>query len=179
MEEQVLRGAGHSQFMAGIKRPIILVDWSALKANRSWLVLRAALWTRGAAMPIYESVHPLRDQNSPGVERTFLTKLKSLLPEGLRPIIVTDAGFPRAMVYLSESTGLVLGGSHPRAHVFAFGRRAVAALHGRLCNRQFASSGPGRTTNDPLLCSADPACPVSKAAATAPSIDSVQATQAQ
>lgn len=81
------------QLMAGIKRPIILVDWSDLKADRSWLVLRAALWTRGAAMPIYESVHPLRDQNSPGVERTFLTKLKSLLPEGLRPIIVTDAGF--------------------------------------------------------------------------------------
>ena len=28
-----------------------------------------------------------------GVEQTFLTKLKSLLPEGLRPIVVTDAGF--------------------------------------------------------------------------------------
>jgi hypothetical protein len=60
---------------------------------RNWLVLRAALWIRGAAEPIYESVHPLRDQNSPDVERTFLTKRKSLLPEGLRPIVVTDAGF--------------------------------------------------------------------------------------
>lgn len=81
------------QFMAGAKRPVILVDWSDLKADRSWLVLRAALWTRGAAVPIYESVHPLRDQNSPSVERQFLTKLKSLLPHGLRPIVVTDAGF--------------------------------------------------------------------------------------
>lgn len=81
------------QFMGGIKRPVILVDWSDLKADRSWLVLRAALWTRGAAVPIYESVHPLRDQNSPNVEQMFLTKLKSLLPEGLRPIVVTDAGF--------------------------------------------------------------------------------------
>ncbi len=81
------------QFMAGAKRPVILVDWSDLKADRSWLVLRAALWIGGAAVPIYESVHPLREQNSPGVERAFLTKLKSLLPEGLRPIVVTDAGF--------------------------------------------------------------------------------------
>lgn len=81
------------QFMGGIKRPVILGDWSDLKADRSWLVLRAALWTRGAAVPIYESVHPLRDQNSPNVEQMFLTKLKSLLPEWLRPIVVTDAGF--------------------------------------------------------------------------------------
>ncbi|SSW66539.1 IS4 family transposase [Achromobacter agilis] len=81
------------QFMAGAKCPVILVDWSDLKADRSWLVLRAALWIRGAAVPIYESVHPLRDQNSPGIEQTFLSKLKSLLPEGLRPIVVTDAGF--------------------------------------------------------------------------------------
>ncbi|WP_445657798.1 IS4 family transposase [Achromobacter sp. NCFB-sbj8-Ac1-l] len=81
------------QYMAEGKRPVILVDWSDLKADRSWLVLRAALWIRGAAVPIYESVHPLRDQNSPSVERTFLTTLKSLLPEGQQPIVVTDAGF--------------------------------------------------------------------------------------
>ncbi|CAB3740917.1 IS4 family transposase IS1481A [Achromobacter deleyi] len=81
------------QFMVQDKRPVILVDWSDLKADRSWLVLRAALWIRGAAVPIYESVHPLRDQNSPSVERSFLTQLKSLLPQGLRPIVVTDAGF--------------------------------------------------------------------------------------
>lgn len=81
------------QFMAQDKRPVILVDWSDLKADRSRLVLRAALWIRGAAVPIYESVHPLRDQNSPRVEQTFLTKLKALLPDGLRPIVVTDAGF--------------------------------------------------------------------------------------
>ncbi|WP_051593673.1 hypothetical protein [Achromobacter sp. DH1f] len=52
------------QFMAKDKRPLILVDWSDLKADRSWLVLRAALWIGSAAVPIYESVHPLRDQNS-------------------------------------------------------------------------------------------------------------------
>ncbi|MBB1628608.1 hypothetical protein [Achromobacter sp. UMC71] len=73
--------------MGQAQHPVILVDWSDLEADRSWLVLRAALSTRGAAMPIYESVYPLRDQNSPNVEQTFLTTLKFLLTEGLGSVI--------------------------------------------------------------------------------------------
>lgn len=52
-----------------------------------------ALWIRGAAVLIYKSKHPLCDQNSPSVERMFLSKLKSLMREGLPPIVVTDLGF--------------------------------------------------------------------------------------
>ena len=73
--------------------PIILIDWSDLKADRRWLLLRATLWTKGHALVLYEEIHPLRRQNSPRVERDFLLTLKSMLPEGVRPVIVTDAGF--------------------------------------------------------------------------------------
>ncbi|MDT0499076.1 hypothetical protein RM530_17165 [Algiphilus sp. W345] len=73
--------------------PIILIDWSDLKADRRWLLLRATLWTKGHALVLYEGIHPLRRQNSPRVERDFLLTLKSMLPEGVRPVIVSDAGF--------------------------------------------------------------------------------------
>ncbi|MDR3427739.1 IS4 family transposase [Silvimonas sp.] len=73
--------------------PIILVDWSDLKPDRSLLLLRATLWTHRHALVLYEEIHPMKRQNSPQVEREFLLTLKSMLWEGVCPIIVTDAGF--------------------------------------------------------------------------------------
>jgi hypothetical protein len=81
------------QLVAAGSAPIILVDWSDLKPDRSLLLLRATLWTHRHALVLHEEVHPLRKQNSPRVERAFLLTLKSMLPENVRPIIVTDAGF--------------------------------------------------------------------------------------
>lgn len=81
------------RLIAADSQPIILVDWSDLKPDRSLLLLRATLWTHRHALVLYEEIHPLRKQNSPRVERQFLQILKSMLPEGVRPIIVTDAGF--------------------------------------------------------------------------------------
>lgn len=75
------------------RQPIIILDWSDVKAGRQWVLLRAAVWTHGFALPVYEEVHPLRLQASPRVEREFLLTLKLLLGEGVRPILVTDAGF--------------------------------------------------------------------------------------
>ena len=59
--------------------PIILVDWSDLKPDRSLLLLRATLWTQRHALVLHEEIHPLRKQNSPRVEREFLLTLKSML----------------------------------------------------------------------------------------------------
>lgn len=73
--------------------PILIVDWSDLKPDRSWLLLRASVWVHGFALPIYEEVHPLRCQTSPRVHREFLLTLRMLLPESCRPIVVADAGF--------------------------------------------------------------------------------------
>lgn len=167
------------QFMAQDKRPVILVDWSDLKADRSWLVLRAALWIRGAAVPIYESVHPLRDQNSPSVERSFLTQLKSLLPQGLRPIVVTDAGFRGPwFTYLNQLGWYWVGRIRGRT----FLRSGDDPW--RRCTADYARANArpsefGRTRNDPFLSRANSTGVVSKATAAASSTDSVQATQAQ
>lgn len=73
--------------------PVIVVDWSTLKADESWHLLRAALTLKGRTLTLYEEVHPQRDAQSPRVHRAFLRRLHRLLPSTCRPIIVTDAGF--------------------------------------------------------------------------------------
>ena len=73
--------------------PMIIVDWSDLTADRRWQLLRAALPAGGRALTLYEEIHPLRHFANPRVHRAFLARLKALLPKGVRPILVTDAGF--------------------------------------------------------------------------------------
>ena len=73
--------------------PVVIVDWSDLRSDRSWLLLRASVWVHGFALPIYEEVHPLRLQNNRRVQREFLLTLRMLLAASVRPIVVADAGF--------------------------------------------------------------------------------------
>lgn len=73
--------------------PIIVVDWSDLTADRRWQLLRAALPIGGRTLTLYEEVHPLRHFANPRVHRAFLARLQALLPEGITPILITDAGF--------------------------------------------------------------------------------------
>jgi DDE family transposase len=79
--------------LTGIKRPMIIVDWSDLEPRRRWLVIKAAAAVGGRAVSLYEKVYPMKRYNSPRTHREFLLKLKTILPEGCKPIIVTDAGF--------------------------------------------------------------------------------------
>lgn len=74
-------------------QPVILVDWSELKSDGTWHLLRAALAARGRALTLYEEVHPEAHKNNPDVEARFLRRLKAQLPEGTIPVLVTDAGF--------------------------------------------------------------------------------------
>ena len=74
------------------QRPIIIVDWSTIP-NKKDNVLRAALVTSGRALTLYEEVHPQKKYANPTVHLRFLKKLKSMLDEGVRPIIISDAGF--------------------------------------------------------------------------------------
>lgn len=75
------------------RQPILIVDWSDLRPDRSWLLLRASVWVHGFALPVYEEVHPLRLQNNRRVQRDFLLTLRMLLGEAVRPIVIADAGF--------------------------------------------------------------------------------------
>lgn len=74
-------------------RPIILVDWSALKADNSLHLLSASLPSLGRSLPLYEEVHPESLLNNAEVHERFLNTLATIVPAGCRPIVVTDGGF--------------------------------------------------------------------------------------
>jgi hypothetical protein len=80
--------------LVGVQRePVIVIDWSDLTADRRWQLLRAAMPRGGRALTVYEEIHPLRHLANPRVHRAFLARLKALLPDGVKPILLTDAGF--------------------------------------------------------------------------------------
>lgn len=75
------------------ERPALIVDWSELKSDGRWHLLRAGVVARGRTITMYEEVHPEARKNNATVEAAFLARLKVLLPAGIRPIVITDAGF--------------------------------------------------------------------------------------
>ena len=74
-------------------QPVILIDWSDLKPDKSWCLLRAAIPVGGRTLTLLDMVFPGREQGSPGAERRFLQQLHKLVPAHSTPILVTDAGF--------------------------------------------------------------------------------------
>lgn len=76
-------------------RPLMAVDWSDLKADGSFKLLRAGLVVQGRTLTVWEEVHPEKTAGTPAVEQAFLQHLAECLPAGCRPIILTDAGFRR------------------------------------------------------------------------------------
>lgn len=74
-------------------RPWLIVDWSDVELGHQFLMLKAAVPVGGRAVTIYEEVHPLKRYNSPKTHRRFLARLSAVVPEGCRPIVITDAGF--------------------------------------------------------------------------------------
>lgn len=74
------------------KRPLIIIDWSTIP-NQTNNLLRAALVTSGRALTLYEEVHPEKKYANQRVHLRFLKKIKSMLSNDVKPIIITDAGF--------------------------------------------------------------------------------------
>jgi hypothetical protein len=85
--------AGMARWLLRSPRPVIVVDWSDLKRDGSWFLLRAAVPVGGRSLPILDMVFPAGQQGTPIAERLFLRTLRSLVPATTRPILVTDAGF--------------------------------------------------------------------------------------
>jgi len=88
---QVYRAA--AQLVIRMPRPVLIVDWSELKADGRWHLLRAGLVLRGRTLTVYEEVHPQRMLGAHCVHQAFLKRLSLLLPSQVQPIVVTDAGF--------------------------------------------------------------------------------------
>jgi hypothetical protein len=80
-----------TRLIGGSERPVILIDWTQLTPKLVALV--AAVAADGRALPIWAEVHPLRKLSNTTVEARFVATLRRLLPDGCRPIIVSDAGF--------------------------------------------------------------------------------------
>ena len=74
-------------------QPVIVIDWSDLKPDKSWSLLRAAVPVGGRTLTLLDMVVPGREQGTPAAEKRFLQQLRALVPEGMTPILVTDAGF--------------------------------------------------------------------------------------
>lgn len=87
------------------EQPVLIVDWSELKRDGRWHLLRAGVPMRGRTMTVYEEVHPEAKKNSRKVHTTFLKRLKVLLPEGACPIVLTDAGFQNPWFRALETLG--------------------------------------------------------------------------
>ncbi|WP_367067241.1 IS4 family transposase [Oryzisolibacter sp. LB2S] len=81
------------QILAGCSQPVILVDWTDLKADRSVQMIRASLALHGRSLSLLEQVYPCKQASTPGAHQRFLRQLKVIVGDRVRPIIVTDAGF--------------------------------------------------------------------------------------
>ncbi len=85
--------AAMARWLVRSKQPVIIVDWSDLKADGSWHLLRAAMPVGGRTLTVLDMVFPAGQQGSPKAEKRFLQRLATVLPENVCPILVTDAGF--------------------------------------------------------------------------------------
>ena len=85
-----LCGAGPQAAQRGLE-PLIVIDWSDLKADQSLIAARS-LPVGGRSLTLYEEVHP---QASWAIARcsTVLQRLAQMLPASAEPIIVADSGF--------------------------------------------------------------------------------------
>jgi Transposase DDE domain len=85
--------AGLTRWLIRQDRPLIVVDWSDVKVDGRFRLLRAGLAVDGRTLTLYEEVHSRARSGQVTLETAFLRSLGRLLPPGCRPIVVTDAGF--------------------------------------------------------------------------------------
>jgi len=86
-------------------RPVIIVDWSDMDACKRHFLLRASLAVEGRSFTLYEEVHTVKTKEKPKTHLKFLRRLKAMLADDCRPIIVSDAGFRVPWFKLVESFG--------------------------------------------------------------------------
>ena len=92
-------------FIGSQQRPIVIVDWSDLDACGRHFLLRASVPVVGRSLTLYEEVHTKKGKEKPKTHLHFLRTLKTMIPEGCCPIIVSDAGFRVPWFTLVESFG--------------------------------------------------------------------------
>ncbi|WP_165741818.1 IS4 family transposase [Candidatus Thiosymbion oneisti] len=79
--------------LACLAEPLVLIDWSDLKADQSLHLLRASLPVGGRSLTLYEEVHPQKQFGNRVVQPRLLQHLAQLMPSQVKPMIIADAGF--------------------------------------------------------------------------------------
>lgn len=92
-------------WLHGNDTPLIVVDWSDLNESRSAQMIRASVALVGRSLTLYEEVHSMKAATTPEVHIAFLAHLKSMLPSGVQPIVITDAGFRSPWFRAVEALG--------------------------------------------------------------------------
>jgi len=135
--------AVYQRLAAGIiaphTRPVLLVDWSDAHPDRHLQILRATLRFQRRSLVLYEQVFRLSQYNSHEAHRQFLQALARILPEGVVPIVVTDAGFRNPWFRAVRAMGWhFLGRVRSTAHWRAVGQacwQSLPELHARAGQR--------------------------------------------
>ncbi|MFA6304112.1 MAG: IS4 family transposase [Legionella sp.] len=73
--------------------PWIHIDWTCINPVTNLYALRASMSMPGRSIVIYEESYPKKNENNHATHKAFLNQLKNLLPQSVKPIIITDAGF--------------------------------------------------------------------------------------
>lgn len=73
--------------------PWLHIDWSCICSITGIYLLRASLSMPGRSIVIYEECHTKSNENHHPTHKSFLSNLESILPDSVKPVIVTDAGF--------------------------------------------------------------------------------------
>jgi hypothetical protein len=114
--------AGMAHWLLRSEQPVIVVDWSDLKPDKSWGLLRAAVPVGGRTLPILDMVFPGGQSGTPKAEKLFLLQLQKIVPKG-------DAdpghrcGVPCALVSCGRCHGLALAGALAPSHTGEAGGR--------------------------------------------------------
>lgn len=139
--EKPLIYAAMGSWLLNAQRPIIVVDWSDLQAHGLKFLLRAAVPVKGQTITLLEEVYEENEKQKPQIEREFLRRLKAILPPGVRPIIVTDAGFKRPWFRTVRKLGWDYVGRVrvPRTQVLLHGQQARVSV-GKLYQRATAQA---------------------------------------
>lgn len=142
--------------LAGITRPLVLVDWADLKEDGRWAILRASVPVGGRALTLYEEIFPLKRMGQPRAQAAFLRNLWDVLPRTVIPIIVTDAGFRSDWFRAVRALGWdFIGRVRNNTHVCLEHEQewnACSSLH-RMARESAADLGPCCIVKgDPMSC---------------------------
>ena len=91
-------------FLLKLINPVIIIDWSPVKCVDKQL-LRASLPIGGRSITLYEEIFPESKLASPAAHKSFICKLKVIIPNECKPIIMADAGFKVPWFKLIEKQG--------------------------------------------------------------------------